>query len=97
MVGLRTITAVLSYMTERPLSKRVPMPMRLWQKVGMMCPWRKGSFVRGMMQDDTDLCWCPVSVPTTIGGTLVLSSPQGESMITYMALDPASAIAALLG
>ena len=69
----------------------------LWLKVGTMCPWRKGGCLRGMVQDDTDFCWCPVAVPTTMGGTLVLRLPQGESVVMYMPLDPASAIAVSLG
>ena len=47
------------------------MTIRLWLKVGIMCPWQKVSCVRGMMQDDNDLCLCPVSVPIMIGGKLV--------------------------
>ena len=72
MVGLRTVTAALSYSTERPLSQRGPMPIRLWLKVGMMCPWRKFNRGRGMVQDDTDVCACRVYVPTMTGGTFIL-------------------------
>ena len=73
------------------------MPIRLWLKVDMMCPWRNGSCGRGMVQDDTDLCVCPVAVPTLMGCTLVLQLPQGESVVMYMPLAPASAIAVSFG
>ena len=36
LVGISNVTASLSYITEQPLSHRVPMPMRLLLKVGMM-------------------------------------------------------------
>ena len=72
MVGLRTVTADLSYIPDRPLSQRGPMPIRLWLKVVMMCPWRKFNCRRGMMQDDTDVCACLVAVPTMVGGTFIL-------------------------
>ena len=50
-----------------------------------------------MLQVDTDLCWCPIALPTTMGGTLLLRSPEGESVVMYMPLDPTSAIAVPLG
>ena len=63
----------------------------------MMCPWRKGSCVRGMVQDDTDLCLFSVAFPTKMGETLVFPSPQGESVVMYMPLAPESAINVSLG
>ena len=72
IVGIRTVTSALSYSTERPLSQRGPMPISLWLKVGMMCPWRKFNDRRGMMQDDTDVCACRLAVPTMMGGTFIL-------------------------
>ena len=53
--------------------------------------------MRGMVQDNTDLCWCPVVVPATMGGTLMLRLLQGESVVMYMPLAPASEIAVSLG
>ena len=73
------------------------MPIRLWLNIVMMCPWLKGSCSRVMVQDVTDLCACPVSVPTTMGGTFVLRSPQGDSVLMYIPLAYASAIAVSLG
>ena len=63
----------------------------------MMCLWRKGSFGIGMVQDDTDFCVCPVAVITTMGGTLVLQSLQGDSLVMYMSLAPTSAMVVSLG
>ena len=73
------------------------MPIIFWLKVGIMCPWRKGSCVRGMVQDKTDLCWCPVAVPTTVGVPLVLRSPQGDSFVMYMPLALAYEIDVSMG
>ena len=84
-------------MTEQTLSQRGPILIRLSLKVGMMCPWRKGSCVIGMVQDDTDLCWCTFAVPTTRGVTLLLRFSQGESMVMYMPLAPAFEILVSLG
>ena len=92
-MGLRTLTEDLSYITEQHLSHRGPTTIRLWMKVGMMCPWQKVSFSRGVAQDDNNLCACPVSVPNTTGGTFMLRSPQGNSLFIYMPLAPAYAIA----
>ena len=50
-----------------------------------------------MVQDNTNLCVFTVAVPTTMGGTLVLRSLQGESVVIYMPLAPVSAIAVNLG
>ena len=97
LVVLSTITAALLYMTEQTLSQRGPIPIRLSLKVGMMCPWRKVSCRRGMVQYYTNLCVCPIGVPTKMGGTLLLRSPQGESLIIYIPLAPASVIAVSLG
>ena len=96
LVGLRTVTADLLQKTEHTLSQRGPIPIRLWLKVGMMCPRQKGNFGRGMVQYDTDLCVCLVAVKTTMGGTLMLRLPQGESVVMYMSLVSASAIAMYL-
>ena len=53
--------------------------------------------MNGIVQDDTDLCWCTFAVPTTMGGTLLLRFSQGESMVMYMPLAPASEILVSLG
>ena len=63
----------------------------------MMCPWQKVRCVRGMVQDDTDLCLFPVAFPTNMGETLVFPSSQGESVVMYMPLAPESAITVSLG
>ena len=57
------------------------MPMRLWPKVGIMCPWKTGSCGIGMVHNDTDLCVCPVAVPSIMGGTFLLRLPLGESVV----------------
>ena len=59
-------------MTDQPLSQSGPMPIILWLKFGMMCHWKKSSYGIGMVQGDTDLCACPVAMPTTMGGTFML-------------------------
>ena len=73
------------------------MPIMLWLKVGMMYPWRKRSFVRGVLQDDTDLCLCSIYIPITVGGALVLRSPQGDYVVIYMPLALEYAISVSLG
>ena len=33
------------------------MPMTLWLKAGLMCPWKKFNCGRGVDQDDTDFLY----------------------------------------
>ena len=49
-----------------------------------------------MVQYDTDLCVCTVSVLTLMGNTLVLQLTQGEYMVMYRPLAPVSAISVSL-
>ena len=97
LVGLRTMTDALLYITEQPLSYRGPMPMSLRLKAAIMFLWRKFNYSTVMVQDDTDLCAYPVAVPTITGGTLGLRSLQGKYVVMYMPLAPASAITVSLG
>ena len=50
-----------------------------------------------MVQDNTDMCACPLDVPTVMGGTFLLRSPQDDYEVMYMSLEPASAISVSLG
>ena len=73
------------------------MPMTLWLKAGMMCPWKKVNCGRGVDQDDTDFCTFHLDFPTMTGGTFMLRLPQGDSIVMYMPLAPASEIDISLG
>ena len=73
------------------------MPMSLWLKVGIICPWRKVNYKRGVVQDDTNLCACPVDLPTMTGGIFILRLPQASSVVMYMPLAHASEITMSLG
>lgn len=67
-------------MIEQTLSHRGPITIRLWFKFSMMCPCKKVSCGRGMVQEDTDLCACPVDGLTMKGGIFMLRSQQGDSV-----------------
>ena len=96
-MGLRTVTADFLLITEKPLSQRVPMPMRFCMKFGMICHWGKGNCNKVMVQDNMDLCACTVDVPTMTGGAFILRSTQGNYVVMYMTLAPESKIAMSLG
>ena len=49
------------------------------------------------MQDDNNLCTYPVAMPTMTGGTFMLRSPHGDSMVMYTQLAPTFEIDLSLG
>ena len=49
------------------------------------------------MQDDTDFCTFPVAVTTMTGGKFMFRLTQGNSVVMYMPLAPASTITVSLG
>ena len=50
-----------------------------------------------MVKDDMDFCACPVVVPTVMGDTFLLQSLQGNYVVMYISLAPASAIVVSFG
>ena len=63
----------------------------------MMFPWQKVNCRRGMVQDDTDLCACPVVVSTLKGGTFIFRRLQSNYVVMYIPLVPESAIVVSFG